>query len=322
MKKKLSWLLGSALLLPMALSAQGNLVINPGFEDGTQNEAPPWGVGGWRGSNRAVTQDKHSGRRAMLLEGGGDEGGINSTVQVIPIDPTGRTKYNFRIWVRIPTATADAPKSGRTRWMFSEGTGAGQVTPLTDDQWTQIDQGSNELRPPAGAQHIIFRVYGLTGHDAVYLDDAELVGEDSGELSYPGITGTVKDNNGNPVAGAVVFLNSNAKAQEFAASSAVTDSKGNFTVCVKDDGDYYAVAYKAGYNLSTESKLSLATGTLKAFNPTIAKGSGGRDLAISTPSRATAAAASPDSKANDPQFRPEYVFDGNSRTTQIGRAHV
>ncbi len=313
MKKKLKQLLASSILLPMGLSAQQNLLVNPGFEDGLQSDAPPWGVGGWRGSIRATTDDKHSGRRSLRMEGGGDEGGINSAVQIVPVDPTGQTKYHFRIWMRIPSSTAEAPKNGRTRWMFSEGTGGGLVTPLADDQWAQLDEGTNELIPPAGAQHIIFRVYGLTGRDAVYLDDCELVGEPTGNPSYPGITGVVKDANGNPVAGAVVFLKDSAKAQEFAKSSAVTDSEGKFTVCVADEGDYFAVAWKAGYNLSTESTVSLAAGTLKAFNPTITKGTGGRDLAISTAARSTAVGVTPDGTIKgDPQFKPEYVFDGNS----------
>jgi hypothetical protein len=316
MKKPLPLLVAAALLAPCILYAQSNLVLNPGFEDGLQSDAPPWGVGGWRGSIRATTDDKHSGRRSLRLEGGGDEGGINSAVQIIPIDPTGKTKYHFRAWMSIPAATAEAPRNGRTRWMFSEGTGGGQVTPLNDSQWTQIDEGTNELKPPAGAQHIIFRVYGLTGRDAVYIDDCELVGEATGEPSYPGISGTVKDAAGKPVAGAVVFLNSNAKAQEFANSSAVTDSSGNFTVCVKENGDYYAVAWKAGYSLSTETKVSLASGNLKAFNPTITQGTGGRNLAISTAARATTVGVTQVGTLNDPQFKPEYVFDGNSISTR------
>lgn len=308
--------LAAGLLGSVSGWAQPNLVVNPGFEDGLHNDAPPWGVGGWRGSNRATTTQAHSGRRSLLLEGGGDEGGINSTVQIIPIDPTGQTKYHFRIWIKIPSATGEAPKNGRTRWMFSEGTGAGQVTPVSNDEWTQIDEGANELIPPAGAQHIIYRIYGLTGRDAVYLDDAELVGEPTGNPSYPGITGVVKDGDGKPVAGAVVFLKSGPKAQEFANSSAVTDSDGKFTVCVKDDGDYYAVAWKAGYNLSTESKLTLATGSLKTQDLTIAKGTGGRNLAISTAGRPTAVGVTQDGRIDDPQFQPEYVFDGNSLTTR------
>jgi len=250
------------------------------------------------------------------MEGGGDEGGINSAVQIIPIDPTGQTKYHFRIWVKIPSASAGEPKNARTRWMFSEGTGAGFITAVNSSDWVQVDEGDQELVPPAGAQHIIYRMYGLTGRHAMYIDDAELVGEPTGNPSYPGITGTVKDSSGNPVAGAFVFLNGNPKAQEFANSSAVTDSQGKFTVCVAEDGPYYAVAYKPGYNLSTETQVNLTTGALTAFNPTLSKGTGGRNLAISTAVKPTAVKVTEDGFIGDPQFQPEYAFDGNPVMTR------
>lgn len=309
---------GTLGMLCLAITALGqdNLVINPGFEDGPYSDAPPWGVGGWRGTVRATATDAHSGRRSLLMEGGGDEGGINSAVQIIPVDPTGTTTYHFRTWVKIPSATSEGPKNARTRWMFSEGTGGGQVTPIDSDQWTQIDDGGQNLTPPAGAQHIVYRMYGLTGRYAMYLDDCELVGEPNGNPSYPGITGVVKDADGKPVAGALVFLNSRQRAQEFANSSAVTDSEGKYTVCVADDGSYYAVAYKAGYDLSSEKQVDLTTGALVTLNPVIKKGQGGRNLAIKTGARSTAVDVSAEGRLNDPQFSPEYVFDGNSLTTR------
>src|SRR6266487_5171859 len=69
MKSVMSKLLAGGFLMPLVLSAQ-NLLVNPGFEEGTQNDAPPWAVGGWRGSVRAVTTEKHSGRRSIMIEGG------------------------------------------------------------------------------------------------------------------------------------------------------------------------------------------------------------------------------------------------------------
>ncbi|MSU31643.1 MAG: hypothetical protein EXS25_03070 [Pedosphaera sp.] len=114
-----------SLLLQLTSTAEQNLLVNSGFEGGPHDDAPPWGVGGWRGSVRATTEEIHSGRRSLRLQGGGDEGGINSVVQVVPIDPTGRTKYHYNIWVKIPTATAATPKNARSRWMFSDGAGGG-----------------------------------------------------------------------------------------------------------------------------------------------------------------------------------------------------
>lgn len=316
------WLLLAALSMPLALAAQ-NLLVNPGFEGGPHDDAPPWGVGGWRGSVRATTEEKHSGRRSLRLQGGGDEGGINSAVQVIPIDPTGRTKYHYSLWVKIPSATAAAPKNARSRWMFSDGAGAGFVQPVDSDQWKEITEDRSvpqELIPPAGTQHFIFRCYALTGRDSMYIDDASLTGEPTGNPSYPGATGTVKDANGNPVAGAVVFIKDSAKAQEHGTSSAVTDSQGKFTVCTATAGSYYAVAWKAGYNLSSETQINLQEGTLTAFNPTITKGTGGANLAIKTAARSIAVGVTSDGRLANNQFLPENVFDGNSVSSRYWTA--
>ncbi len=315
MKIRTSWWFVVSLFVQLHLTAQQNLLVNPGFESGPQNDAPPWGVGGWRGSLRATTEEQHSGRRALRLQGGGDEGGINSAVQVIPIDPTGRTKYHYRLWVKIPSATAATPKTARSRWMFSDGTGAGFVQTIENNDWNEITEDLSvpqELIPPAGTQSFIFRVYGLNGRESMYIDDASLTGEPTGAPSYPGATGTIRDASGNPVAGAVVFIKDSAKAQELATSSALTDSQGNFTVCTANAGSYYAVAWKAGYDLSTETQIALQEGTLTAFNPTITKGTGGRNLALKTAARSTAVGVTPDGRLANNQFLPENVFDGNS----------
>ena len=72
-----------------ALAAQTNLLVNPGFEEGTHNDAPPWAVGGWRGSVRAVTTEKHSGRRSIMHRRRRARRGINSVMKHNRFDPTG-----------------------------------------------------------------------------------------------------------------------------------------------------------------------------------------------------------------------------------------
>ncbi len=150
----------------------------------------------------------------------------------------------------------------------------------------------------------------------MYIDDGSLTGEPTGNPSYPGATGVVKDANGNPVAGAVVFIKDSANAQESAASSALTDSEGKFTVCTKDPGSYFAVAWKAGYALSAESQITLQEGTLTPFNPTITRGSGGANLALKTSARSIAVGVNPETRLANSQFLPEHVFDGNSASTR------
>src|SRR6185436_8551484 len=273
----MSKLLAGGFLMPLVLSAQ-NLLVNPGFEEGTHNDAPPWAVGGWRGSVRAVTTEKHSGRQSIMIEGGGDEGGINSVMQIVPIDPTGATKYTLSAWVKL-TAPVSAASPGRTRvrWYFDQGAnGAANYPAIETTDWIQYDSAggggpADGIIPPAGATLLAYRQYVYATHpgaEAAYIDDMEVVPSPSGGTTYPGVKGTVKDNAGIPVAGAVVFLKNAPTAQEFAGSYAVTDSAGNYSVCTADDGDYYVVAWKQGYSLSEEKLFTIANGAaLASFNP-------------------------------------------------------
>src|SRR5438046_6629693 len=80
----------------------------------------------------------------------------------------------------------------------------------------QHDSGADGIIPPAGATLLAYRQYVYTTHPgaaAAFIDDMEIVPSTSGGTAYPGVKGTVKDNNGNPVAGALVFLKRAPKAQ-------------------------------------------------------------------------------------------------------------
>src|SRR5262249_136197 len=155
--------------------------------------------------------------------------------------------------------SADKPGRTRVRWYFDTGdNGAGNYPDIATTDWVQYDSAggggpADGIIPPPGATLLAYRQYVYTTHPgaaAAFIDDREIVASGSGLATYPGVSGTVKDKDGHPVAGAVVFLNSAPKAQEFAGSYAVTDSTGNYTVCTKDDGSYYVVAWKQGYGLS------------------------------------------------------------------------
>ncbi|MEO6036571.1 MAG: carboxypeptidase regulatory-like domain-containing protein, partial [Verrucomicrobiota bacterium] len=322
MKKITLLLLLAGSLMPLALAAQ-NLLVNPGFEEGTQNDAPPWAVGGWRGSVRAVTTEKHTGRRSIMIEGGGDEGGINSVMQMVPIDPTGATQYSLSAWVKLTApVSAAAPGRTRVRWYFDQGAnGAENYPAIETTDWIKYDSGANPIIPPAGATMLAYRQYVYATHpgaEAAYIDDMEIVASPSGAPNYPGVRGTVKDNAGIPVAGAVVFLKDTPTAQEFAISYAVTDSAGNYAVCTANDGDYYVVAWKQGYSLSEEKLFSIANGAaLASFNPVLTNRNNGRNLAISTAGRGTKAVDIAVGRYNDPLYSPvENLFDGNTISTR------
>jgi len=258
-----------------------------------------------------------------MIEGGGDEGGINSVMQIVPIDPTGATQYALKAWVKL-TAPVSAASPGRTRvrWYFDQGAnGAANHPNIETTDWIQYDSGPDAIIPPAGATMLAYRQYVYATHsgaEAAFIDDMEVVASPSGGITYPGVRGIVKDNAGIPVACAVVFLKNAPTAQEFAGSYAVTDSAGNYTVCAADDGDYYVVAWKQGYSLSEEKLFSIANGAaLASFNPVLTNGSGGRNLAISTAGRSTKAVDIAVGRYDDPQFSPvENLFDGNTISTR------
>ncbi len=318
----LSILTAAFLFSPTGRAAPQNILVNPGFEEGTHNDAPPWAVGGWRGTVRAVTTEAHTGRRSIMLQGGGDEGGINSVMQVVPIDPTGATKYKLSAWVKLTApVSAEAPGRTRVRWYFNTGANGGENWPeVTTQDWINVDSREAEIIPPAGATLLAFRMYVYTlgthpGSPASYIDDMVAEPIPTG-TTYPGVKGTVKDKDGKPVAGAQVFLSASPKAQEYALSSAVTDSEGNFAVCAADDGAYYVVAWKQGWGLSEEKAVTLAGGgALSTFNPVLTKGTGGRNLAISTAGKPTKA-VDIDVGRYDDRYVVENIFDGNTISTR------
>src|SRR5438876_10431156 len=75
---------GLKLLTQTSFAAE-NILINPGFEEGTHDDAPPWGVGGWRGSLRATTKEATSGRGGLLREAGGAKAGTNPNLRGWPM---------------------------------------------------------------------------------------------------------------------------------------------------------------------------------------------------------------------------------------------
>ena len=301
----------------------GNLLPNGGFEEGPHNDAPPWGVGGWRGSLRAVSTGARSGQRALMIEGGSAAEAPNSSFQIVNVDPTGLTQYRLNAWVRFPheyelgPSDWGAPYMAWVRWVFPDGSGARTIIFPSSTEWTEIAPGGGAVVvPPPGVSQMGFRIFAFTFNGAAFIDDCEVIAEPSGKESYPGVKGTVKDSAGNPVQGAVVFLKSSVGAQEFAGSSGVTDSEGNYAVATKEEGPSFVVAWKQGYALSAEKQVELATGSLVSQDLVLPSGRGGRNLALSTAQRRTLVVAQEAGSLQNPKFRPEYVFDGNAATTR------
>jgi hypothetical protein len=72
-KTTLIWLCVLCLVLSASAALAVNLLQNPGFEDGTDPDAPPWQVY-WGVSGQAVTDPAiaHSGNRCWLVNAEGD----------------------------------------------------------------------------------------------------------------------------------------------------------------------------------------------------------------------------------------------------------
>ena len=151
----------SFLLLAFALSftrlsadagpTSGNLLPNGGVEEGPHNDAPPWGVGGWRGSLRAVSTGAGSGQRALMIEGGSAAEAPNSSFQIVNVDPTGLTQYRLNAWVRFPheyelgPSDWGAPYMAWVRWVFPDGSGARTIIFPSSTEWTEIAPGGGLL---------------------------------------------------------------------------------------------------------------------------------------------------------------------------------
>jgi arabinoxylan arabinofuranohydrolase len=146
-------------------AAGGNLLTNPGLEDGTSG----WLVNG-TGTLSAVTDVVRSGSRALASTG--RTGAWNGPGQDVTSRMTNGKSYTTSGWVRTPSGT---PAAKATLALTANGTTSYlQLTPavtVNASGWTQVS-GTATVSWSGTLTKAIFYVETAAGTDNLYLDDA------------------------------------------------------------------------------------------------------------------------------------------------------
>jgi arabinoxylan arabinofuranohydrolase len=146
-------------------ATSGNLLTNPGMEDGTSS----WLVNG-SGTLAAATDVVHSGSRSLAISG--RTGAWNGPGQDVTSRLTNGKSYTTSAWVRTPSGT---PAAKATLALTAGGTTSYlQLTPtatVSASGWTQVS-GTATVTWSGTLSKAVFYVETAAGTDNLYLDDA------------------------------------------------------------------------------------------------------------------------------------------------------
>ena len=238
------WLITGLSSLQAATNTE--ILVNPGFENGTT----PWIGAYWGGSsdnvNGTITDPTHSGNWMRYLHGLAGprtvvEEGIGAGNGTLPI-PQGATVHTS-VWVRCPDATVENPCQARLRLRVNgSGAGLGPVAlNLTTSDWTLLDDGTAGAgwTYPVGSDWLAWRVYGPDGVDRnLYLDDGTC------KVDWTAIKGTISLSDAADPTGTTLKLED--ASLNVLYTTTVDNSGGTYAWPVAD-GTYTVVASKSGY---------------------------------------------------------------------------
>jgi protocatechuate 3,4-dioxygenase beta subunit len=94
----------------------------------------------------------------------------------------------------------------------------------------------------------------VQGQGVGYRKSFQISGDTNGDIALPGtsLSGTVRDESGQPIDGADVQAETGQETQAFSVKRGVTDSNGSYSIEDLDPGNYRVTARKTGYRLDTE----------------------------------------------------------------------
>jgi hypothetical protein len=290
--------LGFVLCLVMAasmVSAETNLLRNPGFEEGTGTYAPPWVDGFWGGTGQATTEEARTGDRSWKMVGAGSPNALRQVnVALVEQYPA---KYELKGWVKIPSASPENPVQATVRWLFTNGPGGRYDYQITTSDWVQITDGQGGLEVPYGVVELEYRIF-VWNADVAYVDDCEVIPVRLGD-NYPSVAGTVVYD-GIPVPGALVGIKPSASATADALVYKLADADGNFGPVYVQPGQYYVAAWKKGWTAGDDVVFDCDLGEEIVLNVPV--GAPGKNVALGNESVLASAEA-----AGDPVTR---VVDG------------
>jgi uncharacterized surface anchored protein len=94
----------------------------------------------------------------------------------------------------------------------------------------------------------------VQGQGVGYRKSFQISGDTNGDIALPGtsLSGSVRDESGQPIEGADVQAETGQETQAFSVKRGVTDSNGSYSIEDLDPGNYRVTARKTGYRLDTE----------------------------------------------------------------------
>ncbi len=284
----------------LAAIAQTNILANPGFEDGEGTPPPPWityGFGvadGTGGSYSIVTGTPgatvHGGTKAFAINGTTSNPivGANGPRQwAVPVDPSGKTKYDFRAWIKKTTNV-----KCRIRWHQLSIAGdiidAGYSTfdSSATGTWKEISTGPIQMT--AGCYYVAISIYvepnmaPPTNTGTVYIDDCSIV-EVEGGNEFGKVAGTVTYM-GEPVPGAFVGFKLTPQATSDPMMYTRARADGSFGPFYIANGSMYVAAWKDGWEPTADTLIQSEDGVTSVADLELVTSPGG-NLALGTASR-------------------------------------
>lgn len=286
MKKIVVSLSVLCLVLLSAAAFGQNILVNPGFEDGTGTPPPPWftyGGGAPTGNNAIFAMETaadrvHSGTKSFSVTGNAFTPilGSNGPRQgLIPIDPSGKTKYQLRAWIKKTTNL-----KVRLRWHQINNLGNIIVAGYSIEDlgstgvWREIS--TDVIQLTAGCKYLLYTVYvepnGSTNKGSVYIDDCGLY-PSSGGAEFGTVSGTVQYGT-TPIPGAMVGIAQTASATADALEYVAADQSGHYGPVYIPNGTVYIAAWKEGWAPSADVTITSANGSTLTANPTLTSAPG------------------------------------------------
>lgn len=238
---------------------------NPGFENA--NPGDYWTMSVWGGTSQVQLASSdptlvHSGAKSWKFNGDGAatdswQGGRQTSITV-----SDSKIYQFKIWVKAPTASPSTPMGFAFRVNF--GTGAYDVsyTQITTSDWIQVK--SPLIQPTTGTTYwgyVGFHTYLTGGKMVYYVDDCSIE-----EMNVRTVSGRVTDGT-NGISGASVCLNTDPAPFATGGITGVTDSNGYYSMPAPE-GSFYIAALSGAYRPkpSADTQITQSTGNVPNVN--------------------------------------------------------
>lgn len=221
----------------------------------------------WGGSSQVQLASSdptlvHTGAKSWKFNGDGTatdswQGGRQTSITV-----SNSKLYQFKIWVKAPTASTSTPLGLAFRVNFGEGAYDVSYTQITTSDWVQVK--SPLIQPTPGTTswgYVGFHTYLTGGKMVYYVDDCSIE-----EINARVVSGRVTDGT-NGISGASVCVSTDPAPFTTGGATSVTDSSGYYSMPAPE-GSFYIAALSGAYRPkpSADTTITQDTGNVANVN--------------------------------------------------------